>query len=688
MSYTIENEMTRVIFEANGTMLSLVNKRSGTELVKPHGLWRLIINEGEALEVELRAENASGTVRLDGDSFRISYKNPVTHTGNVKDIGVVVAGKMDGEDLQLEITLTNNMKDSVIRECHFPIVNLSDEAANMTYYTSYRGGVTTKCLNDQRYSVQEGAAHYKFMDYIYQRKINKYPGTMASTNCMALGSGVEGLYFGCHDLTFTFTDHMLELEQRENLNLTMVKTPFVHPGKQHKIATYYLSAYSGKWHRAADKYRKWAETWYDFKPVPKKVQEMQGWQRLIMRSQYGENFYTFDQLPQINEDGMKAGIDTLFMFGWHEGGHDCDYPNYTPAEGLGGKTGLKKNIKKFQDAGGKVILYANGQLIDKNSDFYQSGKGAKLCIKNHRGHELLDFYGFGGRGIFNREYGNRTFVTACPSSRIWRNELKKVIDRAAELGCNGVFFDQLGGNAFLCCDPGHDHPVPYTGFINARSDMVAELKAYTTENYPEMSFGIEILSDITAQHADYVHTLAGGSAVINSNWEENGVKPEVAEDLRWFRYIFPEVILTNREIRDDTDIERRVNRMLMQNLRSDVEIYRCQKTIAETPHYQAYLGKANAFREKHGKLLFYAKYRADSLHETDNLEIDAEDHLAADGSVVVMATQSHLDSTVAKITVPGYTLSSHDFFGDGELQSDGSVKIGKHGLALLKFVKA
>ncbi len=677
MNHILENELVRVTFDGNGNLLSLVNRKTGREYVQPHGLWRLIINEGESLEVEIRSDRAAGRVEIAGDSFRIEYRDLITHTGHKVDIGVRVTGKLAGEELQMDIELENRMAgDNLIRECHFPVIALADGSDEMIYHN----GVNSKRLEEYDFTPQ-----YKAMEYIYNRDIKTYPTHVAPVNCFALAHENEGMYFGSHDSTFQITEHIIEVEESNHYNLLMAKTPFLKSGERGVISGYVVSLYNGKWHAAADKYRAWAESWFEFKPIPEEITHMQGWQRIIMRSQYGENFFRFDQLPQIFRDGAAAGIDTAFLFGWHHGGHDSDYPNYVPSEDLGGQSEFKKNIAEFRKLGGKVILYANGQLIDRNSEYYLSGKGPEFSTKDHRGNEQMQYYRFSGRGIFNAVHGNRTLVTACPTCHEWTDEMKKVIDLAHELGCDGVFFDQLGGGMMACGDPSHGHPVPFFGIMNARRDMVAELRNYAKSL--NLTFGIELVTDITAQHADYVHSLFGGAEVSNGNWEKRGEKPKVINESRWFRYIFPEVILTNRQIRNDTDIEQRVNRMLMQNLKSDVEIYRCQKTIAETPHYREYLAQVNAFRKKHGDRLFNALFRADSLHETDNMEIDSEGHLCTDGSVAVIATQSHLASTEATITVPGYKLAVHDTLGDAELLPNGSVRLGKHGLILLVFEK-
>ena len=522
------------------------------------------------------------------------------------------------------------------------------------------------------------------MDHVYTRDLEEYPGSSASVNCYLISDDRETLYVGCHDPGFEFTHHLRELEAGKGVNIGMVRLPFLAPGRTCCLEHFHLAVCAGSWERGADRYRAWLDTWHRPLPAPEHVRTKAGWQRIIFRSQYGENFYTFDDIPQIVADGLTAGIDTLLVFGWHTGGHDNDYPNYTVSEDLGGRGKLRTAIARAHALGGRIILYANGQLIDPASEFYRTGPGREIAVKTPQGVPALRFYGFSGRGIFAKQYGKRAFATACPVCEAWHAEMRRVVDLAASLGCDGIFLDQLGMESALCCDPAHGHPVPYFGIMNARSEMVRILQAYAHEK--GLSFGIENTSDVTCRYADYIHSVWGGNAVTNPDYEAKGEKPFIRQDAELFRYLFPELPFSNREIRDDTDIERRVNRMLLLGQVSDVEIFRCQRTIAAAPHYREYLKLANDFRARHPEWRA-ARYRAGALHVCGNSELDSAGFAGADGAVCVFVTQSFRPEIAGRVTVPGYRFAVADTLGDAQVSADGTAVIRKHGAALLKFVK-
>ena len=174
------------------------------------------------------------------------------------------------------------------------MLSLSEEASQMALHTSERGGSVWPCLAAARGSFRNNGAIYQGKHFLYERHITRYPGSGASMNCFELNSGSEGIYFGNHDESFQCTCHLIEDEKPGKLNVGMVKLPFLAAGNQVTYENFVISAHTGTWHKGVDRYRTWAEKWFKFREKPEAVKNMNGWQRIIMRSQYGENFYTFD----------------------------------------------------------------------------------------------------------------------------------------------------------------------------------------------------------------------------------------------------------------------------------------------------------------------------------------------------------------------------------------------------------
>ena len=77
----------------------------------------------------------------------------------------------------------------------------------------------------------------------------------------------------------------------------------------------------GDWHDDARVYRAWADAnWWSQTPRPEWVDQMHGWQRIIMKHQYGEVFYRYRDLVDVFEGGRPYGITSLLVFGWFAAG--------------------------------------------------------------------------------------------------------------------------------------------------------------------------------------------------------------------------------------------------------------------------------------------------------------------------------------------------------------------------------
>lgn len=678
----LQNDDVSLTLEENGTLSELSNRKSGRILTLPHSLIRLIIGDPQCLELEA-VPFGNPEIRKDGNTLYLHYPAIECEQRGRLEIGVELSIHLEGDEVQWGISLDNRTAEEVIREIHYPILTLQDPEPPAAAISSELVSERISNLPEQ---IRARFTNYMSPDQKYIRRRSVYPGRSNSMNCFLIDWGDDGLYFACHDDSFEMTAHVFELEKNTSVNLTMARYPFLKPGcrwHENKIRT---SPYCGKWLEGARKYRKWADSWFRAPALPEHVAFSSGWQRIILHHQYGEYLFPYDALEQAYDDAAKAGIHTLFLFGWTAEGMDSGYPVYTPDPRQGGFENLKRNIRKIQAKGGKIILYYNGQLIDAATDYYRSGEGQQVSIKRADGTEHREFYNFSNTGTFLGEFGNKTFVVACPSCRSWIERLKRHIDFAVELGVDSVFFDQLGLASYPCCDPTHGHPVPFTGLMRSKREMLRELYEYAKSRKSDLGFGIECTTDQTLQYTDFVHIFGYPEGTWNPNWRKNGELPQLKSASYLFKAAFPEAVISNRNIRDDSDVEFPVNRMLLLGSRSDVEIYRCRASIAATPHYQAYLAKANALRERHRKILYRGTFSADCYHSLDNPGIQSNSFLLGD-ELAVLLTQSDRDVRKTRLTVPGFERIQLDSVsGDVRLEGE-RIVLPRNALAVLIYRK-
>jgi hypothetical protein len=644
-------------------------------------VWRLFYEQGQRFQQEW---TPATTVEKIGDTLRLrAAANGLT---------LEIAVRLTGDESHWTARVTNRSADLLVKELQFPLVGGLRLRADQVLITTALGGMRYRNPRDIVRGQYPATRHwYQNEDHHGWQVQQLYPSLQAAGNCFTFAGQRGGLYCGSHDPTFRNTVHLWRLTPpleghapswpRRRTDATERVPPpgfeagfgkhlFLKPGETVEITGYVLAPYTGSWHVAADKYRTWANTWFKPGPKPGWIKDLKGWQRLILKHQNGEVLFPYDSFPRIFADGKKAGLDCLFMFGWWPGGMDRMYPDYVPDPELGGEKKLRKNIRKFQDdLGGSVILYASGRLVDRDTDFFKT-HGHRLAIKTRSGAEARDAYLFSNAATYERLYGAVELSPMCLDCPEWVAVLKRVIDLAVDYGCKGVFFDQLGTLEYPCYDPTHGHPVPYVTQVQGKRRVIAELRAYAKQRNPELAFGVEIFADAVGQYFDFVHGLYLQNYIARNDYQRLGVKPEYSGFVEWMRYTFPEIIVSDRDIRDETDFERRANYALLVGLVHDLEIYRCRRTIAAMPRYQKHLAKLNALRDRHHDLLVRGRYRDTLGFTNSNPEVEARAFVAGQRLAVVL-TQSHLPRVTTKVSVPG--------------QKQITVTLKRHQVAVLEF---
>ncbi len=666
MRHSLENESLKLELDSHGSICSFFDKRNAREIVAAPGLWRIIYQEGNDLEKELLSQDIPLIgITLQGDTLRIVHESLVR---------VELTVRLHGNAASFDATMENKA-DIVVSEFQFPYFNLGTLAGSSLVWSCCGG----ELWRDIPEALARHHTQYMAQDDKAVQMSALYPG-MAATNCFAIMGKGHGIYFGSHDGSFQNTLHNLRGSD-DGVRAMLVKYPFLRKGSSARLEGFTIAPFAGTWHEAAKIYRAWADSWFTPPQPPRWICDFNGWQRLIMRHQYGQTFFTYAELPQMLSDGMAVGIDSILLFGWTLAGHDCKYPDYQADESQGGLKALRKEVAKIHHQGGKLMLYFNGQLIDKGTDYYER-EGRRISIKDMSGQEHMETYSFSGAGTALRQFGNRVFVTACFSCREWFELLRSCVDIAIEIGADGVFFDQFGYQLWPCCDPSHGHPVPDMRGFETKARVVEELRGYVKSRKPDMAFGTEWLSDRLAPHVDFIHNVGGG---YSQRWTGGDAFME------WFRYIFPETQFSDREIRDDkSDFKRRLNHALQMGLKSDVEIFRCRATIASAPKYGEYLAQANVLRHDLKDFLHNGQFLDDTAFICSHADIRAKAFTSGD-RLLIMATHRGNETLKGELSVPGFKLEDSRGLGAFSVTSKNAaleIELPPDSLAALLFRKA
>ena len=674
------------------------------------GLWRMYYNTPDRKEIELTPADGKPSVLMCGDTIHVDYNGL---GGKAFDLHLRIWAQ-EGQ-ARFAATLTNNEPHTIIRELQYPLVGKLQLPKGYKLLTTHTGGQifdnpVHKIANvDTRALYMTPAQKFRQYDLQYPRN--------AASNCFAFVGDEDGLYFGSHDLSLQQTWHGLRAypdqaaaadgaevssegikpvslpsegtsaqteaaanssighttEDFKNLEAGFYRYPNAMCGDTWSNDYSVVVPYKGDWTETCRIYRRWADTWWHHGPVPQWVQDMTGWQRIIFKHQYGEYLRRYTDLPgRIADVGESVGCNAVLAFGWWKEGMDNGYPNYTVDDTQGGDDAWKQAIKEYRAKGNRLLLYYNGRLIDVESDFYRNGGGKRVSNKDNTGREFTEHYKFTGEGTTLGYYDSRTFVIADMSKREWRDQLIRWADRAMEYGADAVFYDQLGvAEEFPNWDLSREFPVQdiFTGQYKA--EALKEIRDHIKAVDPEFALGTEWLSDCTSQACDFVHIV------------EFTALPESFPE--WFRYTFPEVVWSDRCVRDDNDVPRRVNNTLLKGLRNDIEVFRCRGLIDETPVYQAHLAQVNAIRHEFPELLLEGRYTATDGFSCSNPAVTARSFTAG-GRMAVVATNTGESLQSCNITAPGYKLKDTRTIGCVSVKNN-RISLDQNSLAVLLFEK-
>jgi len=683
-AHTLKNDKVSVEISDDGALVALTNLGTGQNYASGGYLWRMYYDCPVEKEIQISAGEQKPVVKVVDGRIVIDYDKLVVR-GDCIDFKLSLTVSLEGEKVRFASKMSNHVPHTVIREFQYPLVRNAQLPADHKLYTSEAGGQLF--ANPLKAIGKLASSPYKKPEQIFRQKDVKY-GAKVFMNCFGLFGEKQGLYFGSHDATFQDTWHGLRVYRAADgkfseLEFGFYKYPHCFCGENWECAANVVAPYSGTWHVASRIYRDWVNTWWDHRETPLWVREMKSWQRVIFKHQYGEYFFKYpDMNGKVDAAGQSVGCNALFLFGWWAEGMDHGNPDYSPDETQGGDAALAQQIKTYQDNGNRLILYYNGKLIDRESKYYRSGMGPKVCRHDNTGSEILERYKFTGQGTWLGEYDQRTFAVATMMDTAWNSVLFALQDRAYAMGASSVFYDQLGyiEKESTNWDNSREYPVPDVFGIQKRAQCLKLLRDRYAGYAPEFALGAEGTVDALCQYCDYTHGYPANDGP--ERW------------INFFRYTFPEIVFTDRGQRDDNDVPRHVNNTVLDGQRNDIEIFRCRGIISDTPVYQAYLAQANAIKEHFKDCLMLGLYNDVLGFSCSNSAVDARSFVGKDRITIVVANQNMGKPQTLKtvIKVPGYRFVEQMTTGGGTVcarsgSESAKITLGQYDLAALMFEK-
>ena len=597
--------------------------------------WRLILDDGQLTEIPVLSSSQKGTFRFEDGALVVEYAQLLSEYGAVYPIRFTVRIEKENGLLKFTPAVENSAQGVRVNECFCPMADfrsLCGEKEQDALYWPEGPGVRHK--DPWKWLDGMTAAYYNHDEY--ETHVNLvYP--RASMSWYGIQSADKFLYFCRQDPDMRFC--FLSLRHSiggDNIICTVDHFPMALEGEKITMPSTVVGLLDGDWRTAAGLYRAWAEESF-YKPlkIDDWMRTMTGFQRVIMRSQYGEDYYTPQDLPALYEEGAKYGIKTLFLFAWWKEGMDRAYPKYEEAY-PGAFKDLADNIRKVQEMGGRVILECNCHFMDPSGDFYKN-YGEECRLLDINGNEYRPSFVYAGRGELRQRLGKVQFPLACEGSPRWRQQLADQVRLLESFGADCLFMDCYGFCPYqLCFNSTHDH--------GNRTDEAWKYHRMIFQDAMDFSYskgkvlGTEGVTDIAGAYCQLLH------GNIQADYK---VKSDQFPQL--FRYTFPEPVTTERGFLSSRgDYARQVKCALVMGERYDSQLWVCRKGMAADPAYAEPMGWCASKLDEYGDFFYYGKF---TVLDTSELPyyVKRSEWYNADGSKVLRVLYNAAERSTAVV---------------------------------------
>jgi hypothetical protein len=684
--HTLENGLLKAVFDEKARLVRLENLPDGTGNIieKPtEDAFFLNCKNRENWENAAFGHAQDFTVEQKGNTLVYHSKTLRTRDGE-NQIDLTLSISLEEENLCFDASIGNRQNELLVLDFEYPKLGVIKKlgAEEPALFAPVQEGLRInrvgKWLSERGYSRENNP---------YSYEIN-YPGG-GSMHWMALQGSGQTLYAACHDEDF-YTSQMRadgSIEDPGAVTLIFEIMPFVKTGETWQAPRTHLKLYRGTWHHGADEYKEWASTWRPVRDKPQWIRDLLGMFLVINKQQYGDEMWPYESLPELYKLAEDHGFENLSLFGWYDSGHDNQYPDLETSESLGGAETLRRQIKKVQEAGGKVTLYQQGHLIDTTTAFYRNG-GYRYESRTRSGTPYLEYYNKSHRSMFLKYYTSKCFSISCPSCPEWRELMESKVDFTASFGADAVLFDQIGGMpAYPCFNEKHPHDKgkPSLSMSGGRRKLLDVIRKRTRETGSGFAFFSEHTTDLYSAWLDCVHGIHTHRIPEGSYLDYD--EPGPVKEPSLFRYCFPETKITIRNPRPYMDTWS-VNYAFVFGQVFEMEIrYQQDKDdiLADRwPEEREYAKAVNDLRRKYINELIRADFADEQPLETKNPEVITKAYIN-DKTITVALWNDTNEAKPLKLSVKGGRFLEYAVIEGSVQKIPGTIP--PHSIALAVFQK-
>jgi len=625
---TIENSELSISVDSMGRIISLSNRRTGSELIdfpQAAEAWRLVIPTGRhTVELVCGSQQKPAHIAISKESgvqsLVIGYEQLLVG-GRVEPIKArFILSLADASDEIVAQAEIENRGQQPVDEVEFPILGgfggfkatrgrrrLDLVMANDT------GRFIPDCLRRGLPDTGRESNHFarRHETAMVSGSIGRRTGDR-SGRWVDLSSDREGIYIACCQGVYEAAGErfFLKLEKfpKETPNAPAHHYPSgtprwlrvsglhiarIQPGAGWRSPEVILMPHKGDWHTAADRYSlRRHESLPAPAPTPRWMERFVGWTEILGKTYLGEVFHDYRQCADdVVRDAKATGIDLVFYYGHTKiGAEGADFDNL-PAPDLGGEKGFRDMVERLHANGIRIMLLDHfHRYVNRDVPQFKQLQLERYAVRDREGNMA------GGKRWWKEtalsclllEGPTPFWVDMCPACGPWRDHYLSHITGLVELNVDGVELDLFDPGT--CHSGEHGHAIG-ANMMDAKLDFIREVRAHVKKLNPDfVLFG---------------ETMCPEARSVLDGFYPNRYRDEEG---RLYRYLFPEI--TQQAVLVGNYAYDQVNKALTLSIGAETEIWGLrQTTLKGCPELAQYIGEINRLKRKYPDILISGRFR-------------------------------------------------------------------------------
>lgn len=605
--YRLENSRLRVMFDENGGITGILDRRLGREYITA-GM------EANACRVMLPVKEWDGRyadtakqeerdvkVREDALTFRFSHL--LAQDGIKTDVELALHYRLAQEGIHASYEIKNNDRDEAATHVMFPIVSGME-----------RGTVNGALVMPEQSSFDDtrvqdpfdyGDGNHKDWVRGCNRKERRYPQFLV-TSWMDYSDEKGGISFEQRSESFAVCDFGFERiivkdrnrkeNNREYLQFSLQSYPSVEWKKEAASPLYIIGIHEGNWQVPALQHRNWLKGHLRLPEIPESFRRSLGWHFFFMKQQDGTVYRRYQDLPAMAQAAARAGISHIMVFGWYQAGHDNEYPfGYFANPQWGGKEELLRQMEACRKSGCEVIPFFNGTLLDISTEGYRKmggrwpvlGRTGKPYCGTEFSRANTDM-GFSNASIATSTR-NMTLLDICITAKEVRKWWLETVTRIVqEYGFHNLQLDQIAHKAYVCYDKSHGHKSPGSAYTTELMELLDEVRGIVRGTDGQGLMIGEGMTDLAMQYCDGFW-----------NWHQAYNRPEI------IRYSVPWLSYSHET---DANEYNTVNLCFAERILLDLKIEGGDGILSDYPEFCDHLKKLSDLKKRLGPAYIEGEY--------------------------------------------------------------------------------